>query len=446
MRADFEGGRISSDGGILILRQIELQHGWLERLSAGFEDLRDPQRIEHTVAELLRQRVFGLALGYEDLADHEILRSDPALAVACEKTDPLGNDRRRPQDLGKPLAGKSTLHRLEVGLCGEKGRSPEKTLNFDAKYVEELLIDIWVENLDRQTQKVVLDFDTTDHAIHGNQEGKFFHGYYDQYCYLPLYVFCDGWPIVAWLRESGIDPADGSVEVLEKIVKAVRKRFPAIEITFRADSGFCRDSLMKWCEENGVFYVIGIARNSVLVRHIGGHLEEAKTRWEQAAGGKSVRVFHSFEYAAGSWANTRRVIAKAEWTSGEANPRFIVTNLGSEHGPSEHVYEQVYCARGNMENDIKQMLLDLNADRNSSHWMRANQIRLWLTTFAYIFMHKLRQDGLMSRVAIIAGSLFEIKCGAEGWIFEMEAGVIIWRGRERLGLGEGRCGGVREGW
>jgi Transposase DDE domain group 1 len=388
---DFDAGFVSSDGGGLLLARLDRGLGPLQRFVRCFTDHRDPEGIEHSVEELLRQRVYGLALGYEDLNDHERLKNDPLLAAMCGKNDPLGRQRLRPPDRGKALAGKSTLNRLELTPPQADASHRYKKVVADEAQIEEYFIGEYVRSLKKSTRRIVLDLDATDDPLHGQQEGRFFHGYYGHYCYLPLYIFAGPWPLLAKLRASNIDASAGATEAVEKIVRAIRKKLPRVKIILRADSGFCRDGLMSWCEDNGVYYLLGIARNPVLERELESSLATAKELAEQSES-KSARVFHEFSYKAKKWPGPkRRVIGKAEWTVLGRNPRFIITNLA---GDARGLYEQDYCARGEMENRIKEQQQDLFADRTSTAGLRSNQLRLWFSTLAYLLMHRLREIGL----------------------------------------------------
>lgn len=393
--ADFEGGNVSSDAGALLLERLEKKEGYLKRFSANFKDYRNEDLIEHKVKELLSQRIFGLTLGYEDLNDHDILRLDPLLAMVCGKVDILGEKRHKEEDRGKGLAGKSTLNRLELTTAGASQAQRYKKIMASEEGIERYFIEEYVRSLSCDTTEVILDLDATDDPLHGNQEGRFFHGYYGNYCYLPLYVFGGDWPIMAKLRVSNTDASAGAVEAVEKVVAALRVRFADLKITLRADSGFCRDALMNWCELNGVFYIFGMARNAVLERKLAGAMIQAQ-RLSQEQTGRPARVFTEFAYGAESWEKHRWVVGKAEWTHGEANPRFILTNLNVCEFKGQQLYEKVYCGRGNMENRIKEQQLDLFADRTSTHTMRANQLRLWFSTLAYLLLNRLRRVGLQT--------------------------------------------------
>jgi Transposase DDE domain group 1 len=391
--AKFDGGNITSDAGILLLREVEKRTGWIAGLAKCFSDYRDARWIEHTVEELLAQRLYGMCLGYEDLNDHDQLRTDPLLAVAVNKADPLGLDRRQESDRGKALAGKSTLNRLELS----KREGPDK---YHKIVPHEDQIDRWMVNSfihahERVPDEIVLDLDATDDLIHGNQEGRFFHGYYGNYCYLPLYIFSGEHLLCARLRRSNIDGAEGAVEELTRIVGQIRQAWPQVQIIVRADSGFCRDDLMSWCEDekNRVDYVFGLAKNERLKKEIVEELKQAETQFQQTQ--KPARVFKDFRYQTlSSWSRERRVIGKAEYMEKGANPRFVVTSLSLERMDARTLYEEFYCARGDMENRIKEQQLDMFADRTSAGTMRANQLRLYLSSAAYILMHALRRLGL----------------------------------------------------
>jgi len=390
---DFDAPHVSSDGGGVLLGRLDRSYGYLQRFARCFRDHRNEELIEHSVLELLRQRTYGLALGYEDLNDHDGLCTDPLLASVCGKADPTGQDRLREQDKGKPLAGKSTLNRLELTPAEANASARYKKIVADPDGIEDYFIQEYVRSLPKNTKSVTLDLDATDDPLHGHQEGRFFHGYYRDYCYLPLYIFDGDWPVLAWLRTSDHEAAWGVVDKINKIVTALRRRFPHIRIRLRADSGFCRQELMSWCEANGVKYVFGLARNPVLERHLAATLKQARQGSEQN-GGAACRIFEEFPYRAGSWDRHRWVIGKAEWTSGAANPRFIITNEEPLSFRARTLYEQDYCGRGNMENRIKEQQMDMFADRTSTETMRANQLRLWFSTLAYLLVNQLRRVGL----------------------------------------------------
>lgn len=389
----FEGGHVSSDAGGLLVSELDRKDGYLERFAHCFSDHRDPKLVEHSVVELLRQRVYGVVQGYEDLNDHERLRLDPLFAAMCGKSDLLGESRQREEDRGKALAGKSTLNRLELTPGDADASHRYKKIVAQEEKLEAYFINEFVRSLSLESKEVILDLDATDDPIHGEQEGRFFHGYYGHYCYLPLYIFCGDWPVVAKLRCSKIDASQGSLEMIQKVVAALRERFAGLKIILRADSGFCRDRIMTWCELHGVYYLFGLARNRVLESKLKEFMEKAKTQSEANAG-ESARVFRGFVYRPPSWMALRWVVGKAEWTRGEANPRFVVTNLNPLEFKEQDLYEKTYCARGNMENRIKEQQLDLFADRTSAETMRANQLRLWFSTLAYLLLNQLRRVGL----------------------------------------------------
>jgi Transposase DDE domain group 1 len=391
--ARFDGGAITSDAGGLLLREVEAKTGILRRFAACFTDHRDPERVEHTVAELIAQRVFALALGYEDLNDHDTLRHDPLLAVLVGKADPTGQERRRREDRGKSLAGKSTLNRLELTPVGANEKSRYKKVVARHYDIESFFVETFLALHQQPPKEIVLDFDATDDPIHGHQLGRFFHGYYDGYCYLPLYIFCGEHLLCAKLRPADIDGAAGCVKQLAKIVEQIRRVWPDVRIIVRGDSGFCRENLMCWCEENHVDYVLGLAKNARLQRILGRELHEAKLQFEATS--QASRVFKDFTYQTRkSWSRERRVVGKAEHLAKGSNPRFIVTSLPSEELESRALYEDLYCARGEMENRIKEQQLCLFADRTSCATMRANQLRLWLSSAAYTLLMTLRQFGL----------------------------------------------------
>jgi hypothetical protein len=388
----FEGGAITSDGGGLLLREVEKRTGIVERFAACFRDHRKAARVEHTIGELVAQRVYGLALGYEDLNDHDELRRDPLLAVLAEKEDPTGESRARERDRGKALAGKSTLNRLELTKekVGEKERY--KKIVLDQAAVDRLLVEVFLNSYAQAPQEIVLDLDATDDPLYGHQEGRFFHGYYGDYCYLPLYIFCGKALLCARLRVSNIDASAGCVEELKRIVKRIREAWPGVRITLRGDSGFCREELMKWCEEEGIDYVLGLAKNERLKAEIVHEQEEAAAEYGRT--GKAARVFKEFSYQTrDSWSRARRVVAKAEYLEKGANPRFVVTSFGQEVWEARPLYEELYCGRGEMENRIKEQLM-LFADRTSTAFLRSNQIRLYFSSIAYLLLEALRRLGL----------------------------------------------------
>jgi len=368
VEADFEGGRLTSDGGLLLLREVDRRLGLLDAVDQAIPDPRDPRYIIHQQRELLAQRIFAIAAGYEDENDHDELRHDPALQVAAD----------REPDEDTPLGSPSTLCRLE-------NRINRKTMY----RLHKVLVDVFLDSHEEPPEEIVLDLDATDDPLHGEQEGRFFHGYYRNYCYLPLYVFCGSHLLVALLRSSNIDAAKNSLAVIRLLVAYIRKRWPETRIVLRGDSGFCRWRLMRWCDRNRVDYIIGLARNRRLQGASEALMQEAEVEFEQT--GKSSRRFAWLDYGARSWDRRRRVIAKAERLPKGRNPRFVVTTLD---GDPQTLYEQVYCQRGDMENRIKEQQLMLFADRTSCHAMMANQFRLLLSGFAYTLLNSLRRTTL----------------------------------------------------
>src|SRR5712691_5476646 len=368
--AGFDGGAMTSDAGALLLGATDRAIGLVDRFADCFIDRRRPELVEHHVATLVGQRVFGIALGYEDLNDHDDLRHDPVMAVLAGKLE------ARREDCA-PVAGKSTLNRLELSRL-EPTRYHKISHNPIA--IKRLLVDQFLEAHERPPSEIILDLDATDDPVHGNQEGRFFHGYYDCYCYLPLYVFCERRLLAAKLRPASMDAAAGAVEEVARIVTQIRRRWPHVRILLRADSGFAREELMAWCEANGVHFLFGLAKNDRLIAEIASEL---------------ARAFKDFMWRTRrSWSRKRRVVAKAEFTTGEANPRFVVTSLTRAQCKPKYLYEKLYCARGEMENRIKECQLDLYADRTSTATMRANQLRLWFASMAYVLLCALRRIGL----------------------------------------------------
>jgi hypothetical protein len=396
--AGFDGGAITSDAGGLLLRQVDSAIGLFDRVASCFVDRRDPDCTVHSVRTLVGQRITAIALGYEDVDDHDTLRHDPVLGLLSDSLTPKRQDCA-------VLAGKSTLNRLEHGRPGTPTRYHK--IAYDAGALEALFVDLFLDAHDRPPEEIVLDLDATDDPLHGDQEGKFFHGYYDCYCYLPLYIFCGRHLLSAKLRRSNIDASNGAVEEIDRIIGQIRQSWPKVRIILRADSGFARDELMAWCETNGVDYVFGLARNQRLEKEIAPALEEA--RLSSQADGEAARAFRDFLWSTkDSWSCRRRVVAKAEWTMAGANPRFIVTSLKPERWPARPLYEDLYCARGDMENRIKECQLDLYADRTSAHTMRANQLRLWFASFAYVLICALRRLGL-ARTRLAAATCGSIR-------------------------------------
>jgi hypothetical protein len=381
--AGFDGGKMTSDAGAMLLGATDRAIGLIERFAGCFKDHRAADLIEHTVPTLVGQRVFGMALGYEDLIDHDELRHDPVMAMLAGKLEAKRSDCA-------PLAGKSTLNRLELS---RPEPSRYHKISYDSAMIEGLFVDLFLDAHGAPPGQIILDLDATDDPLHGHQEGRFFHGYYDNYCYLPLYIFCGRHLLAAKLRPANIDGSAGAIEEVARIVAQIRQRWPAVRILLRADSGFCRETLMAWCENNGVDFLFGLARNSRLVAQIESELAEAAQLSQST--GKPARRFKDFTWSTrDSWSRERRVVAKAEWTQGEANPRFVVTSLTRQEHEGRHLYEKVYCARGEMENRIKECQLDLYADRTSAKTMRANQLRLFFASMAYVLVSALRRIGL----------------------------------------------------
>jgi hypothetical protein len=385
--AAFDAGLVTSDAGALLLGATDRAIGMVDRFAACFRDYRRQDLVEHAVRTLIGQRVYGIALGYEDLNDHDQLRHDPLFAVLAGKLTARRADCTA-------VAGKSTLNRLELSR-----QQPTRyhRIAYDEAAIEALPVTLFLEAHQRPPKQIILDLDATDDPLHGHQEGRFFQGYYDCYCYLPLYIFCGRHLLAAKLRRSNIDGSAGSVEQLERIVRQIRDCWPHVRILLRADSGFARETLMVWCEQNRVDYVFGLARNERLAAMIEQELAAAQAASNKS--GQPARRFKDFQWSTiDSWSRRRRVIAKAEWTQGESNPRFIVTSLKRAEAAARHLYEDVYCARGDMENRIKECQLDLYADRTSAATMRANQLRLWFASMAYVLICALRRIGLANTV------------------------------------------------
>jgi hypothetical protein len=377
VEAGFTAGQVSSDAGALLLRQAERKINLLGRLARCFSDGRNQKLVEHPVAEMFSQRIYGLALGYEDLNDHEQLRSDPVFGLLSGK-----------RELEAPLAGKSTLNRLE--LTGRTGRYHK--VDYSPRAIDRLLVDLYIESHAAMPERVVLDLDATDIPLYGHQPERFFHGYYDSYCYLPLYIFAGDQLLCARLRPANQDAAAGSVEEVKRIVEQLRARWPEVTIVLRADSGFCREELMAWCEVNHVDYAFGLARNARLAKIIGAEMHQA--RLQHQSSGKAARVFAEFNYRTHkSWSCARRVVAKAEYLDKGENPRFVVTSLSAEQWAAQDLYEKFYCARGEMENRIKEQMC-LFADRLSTDEMRGNQLRLYFSALAYTLVEALRRLAL----------------------------------------------------
>ena len=392
--AAFNGGTISSDGGVLLLGQVERVTGILHQFAGCFVDHRDPERIEHPLADLVAQRVYALCLGYEDLHDHDTLRRDPLLATVVGKADPLGQQRLRRRDRGQALAGKSTLNRLELTPADADEESRYQKIVLKKRAVEDLLVDLFLQAHPRPPRgPLILDLDATDDPLHGQQQGRFFHGYYREYCYLPLYIFCGEHLLCARLRPACLDASAGALKQVQRIIQRIRAAWPQVRILVRGDGGFCREALMAWCEQETVDYVFGLPKNARLLRALGGELHQAQETY--AATGRAARGFADLTYRTRkSWSRARRVVGKAEHLEKGPNPRFVVTSLPAAAWDARALYEDLYCARGEMENRIKEQQLGLFADRTSAATMRANQLRLWFSSLAYVLMHALRRRGL----------------------------------------------------
>ena len=380
--ASFEGGRMSAAGGAVILQAADRALKLTARIAACFSDHRDPNRCEHALPDLIAQRLYGLVLGYEDVNDHDTLRDDSLLALALGCADVTGQSRLRERDRGHPLAGSSTLNRLELGTPEQAEKDRYKRIVADPERLDALLVDVFLEAHAEAPEEIVLDVDATDDPLHGEQEGRHFHGYYDGYCYLPLYVTCGSHVLSGQLRSSSVDPAEGVAEELERIVGQIRERWPEVGVIVRGDAGFCREELMAWCEgQAGVDYVFGLAQNA--------RLQQAVRQQQERS-----RRYRDFRYRTrASWSRTRRVVGKAEWLPGETrnnNVRFVVTSLEQRRWGTRELYAELYCARGDMENRIKEQQLDLFADRTSAATLRANQLRLHWALFAAALLEGLR--------------------------------------------------------
>ena len=390
--AGFDGGTISSDGGALLLAKTNKAIGLIEGFAAAFKDARNPLRIEHEVATMLGQRVIAEALGYPDINDHDELRKDPLLASIMGKLESKS-------ERCAPLAGKSTLNRLEHSPAEGEARAPDRyhKISHDTAVIDKLFVDVFLKAHATPPKMIILDPDATDVTLHGNQEGRFYHGHYDSYCYLPLYIFCGRHLLSARLRPASVDGASGIVEEIARIVAQIRQRWPQTTIIVRGDSGFCREPLMAWCEANDVHFVLGCAKTAPLVAQIKPELAEAET--EHKSTGRPARRFKSFDWTTrDSWSTERRVVGKAEWTEGEANPRFIVTSLHADVIGERGLYEEIYCKRGEMENRIKETQSDLFGDHMPATTMRANQLRMYFSAIAYVLMCALRRIALAGTI------------------------------------------------
>lgn len=438
---EFNGGDITSDAGGLLLRQTDKKIGLLGRFAQCFSDLRDSDLIEHSVVDLVSQRIYGLCLGYEDLNDHDDVRRDRLMALLVGKADLEGRDRRRADDRGIALAGKSTLNRLELipGL-GEGHRYHR--IRYDPAGVDRLMVEVFLESWATPPKRLVLDLDTTDDILHGNQEGRFFHGYYGNYCYTPLYVFCGEHLLLSRLQSANVDGAVHAVVEISRIVEQIRKRWPAVAIVLRGDSGFCRDGLMSWCEDHDVGYVFGLAKNERLLQKVKKKRHKSLRRYHGSH--RDTRRFADFRYRTReSWSRGRRVVCKAEHLEKGANPRFVVTSLSKSDFNSRELYEDFYCARGDMENRIKEQQMDMFADRTSTAWMRSNQLRLYFSGIAYVLMQAFR------RLALVGTSLAKAQCGTiRQKLIKIGAQIRITVRRIVLSLASGcpYAGLIRQAW
>jgi Transposase DDE domain group 1 len=382
IRARFDGGAISRDGGGLLLREVEQRMGIIRQFAACFTDYRDPERIEPRLEELVAQRVYGLALGYEDLNDHDQLRRDPLLAVRVEKSDPSQ----------AALAGKSSLNRLELTQATASSRERYQKIVLHHGAVDRRLGDLFLEAHPQAPEQIIVDLDATDDPLYGQQEGRCFHRYYGHSCYLPLYIFCGEFWLCARLRPSHLDGSAGSVEELQRMVKQIRCTGPQVRLIVRGDSGCCGEERMAWGEAEGVDSLLGLAKNDRLKAAMQPAMEQAQVLYRQS--GQAARVFPEFGYPTRqSWSRARRVVAKAEYLEEGENPRFIVTSLGQQPWPAQPLYEEHYCARGDMENRIKEQLM-LFSDRSSTAYLRSNQLRLYFSALAYVLLQRLRRLGL----------------------------------------------------
>ena len=412
----FNGGRMSTDGGALLLREADKVLDVCGRVAACFTDYRDPSRTEHALDALVRQRVFGLVLAYEDLTDHDVIRRDSMLALACGRSDLTGAKRPRARDREYALAGSSTLNRLELGSPETARDHRYRKVAADEAKLDAVLVDAFLDMHATLREEIVIDLDATDDPVHGKQEGGEYHGYYRRYCFLPLYITCGNQVLAVRVRRSKIDSAKGALGELKRVVERIRARWPGVRITVRGDSGFCRDRIMTWCEgEKGVRYVFGLARNPRLQRRIAEDLEAAKADCVES--GEASRRVRELRYRTlDSWSCERRVVGKAEWLPGPrgSNPRFVVTDIPTEELDARVLYEELYCARGEMENRIKEQQLDLFADRTCAHELRANQLRAYFSAFAGVVTEIIRRFGLIgtelerAQAGTIRGKLLKI--------------------------------------
>jgi hypothetical protein len=394
IQAAFDGGHITTDGGALLLAEVERHTGILAQLAACFTDHRDPDAVEHTVPHLIAQRVYGIALGYEDLLDHDRLRFDPLLATLVGKDDPLGQLRALPRDTGKPLAGKSTLNRLELTPPDADSSARYQKIVAAPAAIERLFLDLFLQVYDTPPEQIVIDLDATDDPLHGAQEGRFFHGYYDCYCYLPLYLFCGEHLLAARLRTAEHGAAQGALAELQRVIDYLRQQWPQVCILVRGDADFATEEIMAWCEGHGVDYLFGLAPNCRLLEAVRRPMMLAFM--DCVSTGVACRRWADFEYQTlTTWSRSRRVVAKAEFLPGGPNPRFVVTSLAAEARAARQVYEEDYCSRGETENRIKEQKLDLASGRTSTSQLRSNQLRLWFSAAAYVLVSGLRRLGLV---------------------------------------------------
>ena len=405
--ARFDGGVVTSDAGALLVREVAEHFGVLERFGECFTDYRKPEAIEFSVKELVSQRLYGMICGYGDLNDHDSLRGDPLFAVLVGREDVKGEHREKERDRGKALAGRATLNRLELSEREIKKEERYKKISCDESKVEDFLVETFLGTFKRTPRMLILDCDAHDVPLHGNQEGRYYHGYYNNYCYLPLLIYCGEMPLAAKLRSSNIDASAGTVEELKRIVPLIRGRFPKVKIIVRGDSGFAREEIMHYCEENGLDFIIGLAKNARLNEEIKQELQEVKERFEATK--EANRKFKDFKYRTlnETWSRERRVIGKAEHLAKGSNPRFVVTSLSRKMARAMKLYEQWYCARGEMENNIKEQLM-LFSDRLSAGVKRANQVRLWFSTVAYMLMVLVRRY-LLQKTALAKAQVQTIR-------------------------------------
>jgi len=404
--ARFDGGNLSSDAGVLLLADVDRRTGILHEFAGCFRDHRDPSRTEHTVEQLLKQRVYGIAQGYEDVNDHDELRKDPLLAVVAGSSDPLGAGRARARDAGKPLAGKSTLNRLELSEKESAHSDRYKKIAASPCEIDRFMVSMFIRSQAKAPRRIILDLDTTDDPVHGMQEGRFFHGHYGHYCFLPLYIFCGEHILLSKLLPGNADAKKAVLPELERIVGRIRGEWPKVQIIVRGDSGFMSDDIMKYCEGNRVDYVLGVPKNSRLLKRIERSMRKAAWRYREGGKRKAVRVFQDVYYKTlRSWSKRRRVVAKAEHMEGGANPRFVVTSISRKSRSARWIYEDLYCRRGDMENRIKEQQMDMFADRTSTETMVSNQLRLYFSSVAYMLMHALR------RLALVGTEMARSQCG-----------------------------------